>query len=498
MMKFGEKFAKAWPEENYCTMLTDIGKKLLVDCSKIEKPNFGDKTLTDIVNASSRFPIDFGTNNCRIQNQPEERSPLIIDQLKSAYPIIHERVLYLYLKFLEHKCQYGNKCEKEIYTNLSITDFVQRLLTKRCVSFFGKNDKYLLITGEKGCSGFMTVGTEAETPPLLLKNVLSYDEVKLSAFLSVSSHSEFLNDGNRNNVGVIEKDKSKIERAGVVIGLIGARLSRRDVMEFQDIVISKTQNTIENGYGQNTKKNETRQSDYRHMWKSFYDEPDFSFDQVVKDGKRFGNSKNMNDIFDNLIMKKRYAISFDTLLLESEARCAAAEQRAYIHVVGIGLGVWKTAPQQEEIFLLTFTERLKELLPKLNHISFVHFSWFSMTKCGELEHGGIFKSDPHPDGGIRTFLSKRNPADKLRQPEHENVLLIVSYAWDGNALPGNEFWMKMLKSTGDSSTACSTLITEIHNPHINSQMVCGENLHLASAKYGVIHISEYSKNILNL
>lgn len=76
------------------------------------------------------------------------------------------------------------------------------------------------------------------------------------------------------------------------------------------------------------------------------------------------------------------------------------------------------------------------------------------------------------------------------------MLLIVSYAWDGNALPGNEFWMKMLKSTGDSSTACSTLVTELHNPHINTELVNGANLHIASEKYGVLHIADYVKNIL--
>lgn len=497
MIKFGEEFSKPWPLEN-TTEMSAFCKKQLTSCSNINKKTYEDRTLVDIINESMKFPIEFGTNTCRIQNQPEERNFFILDQIKSAYPIIHERVLYLYLNFLEHKHRFGNKIEKEIFANLSLTDFIQRLLEKRCVTFYGKNDKYQLMTKEKGCSGFMLVGTEAETPPLLLKNVLSYDEVKLSALLSVSSHSEFINDGNRNNVGKIELDKSKIERAGVVIGLIGARLSRHDVMEYQDIIISKTQNTIENGYGQISSNDETSRSSYRQLWKDFYEEQDFLFKKVTKDDKRFGSSKNKNDIFDNLIMKKRYAISFDTLLLESEARAAAAGQRAYIHVVGIGLGVWRTAPQQEEIFLLTFTERLKTLLPKLSHVAFVHFSWFTVTECGELKHGGIFKCNTHPDGGIKTFLSKRNPADKLNQPEHENCLLIVSYAWDGNALPGNEFWMKMLKSSGDSSTACSTLITEIHNPHINSQMVCGENLHIASTKYGVIHISEYSKKVLNL
>ena len=53
----------------------------------------------------------------------------------------------------------------------------------------------------------------------------------------------------------------------------------------------------------------------------------------------------------------------------------------------------------------------------------------------------------------------------------------------------------MLKSTGDSSTACSTLITELHNPHINEEWVNGSNLHVATEKYGVIHIAEYANNI---
>ena len=73
----------------------------------------------------------------------------------------------------------GNAIEKEIYTQLTLTSFIQRLLSKRCASFFGKNDKFLLISRERGCSGFMDVGTPDEKPPLILKNVLSYDEIKV-------------------------------------------------------------------------------------------------------------------------------------------------------------------------------------------------------------------------------------------------------------------------------------------------------------------------------
>ena len=266
---------------------------------------------------------------------------------------------------------------------------------------------------------------------------------KLSALLSVSSYTELINNGNRQNCGVIERNKSLIEREGIVVGIIGARLTRRDVMEFQDIIIAKKQNTTENGYGLaiDADTMDSKQKDYRRVWKQFYEEPDFLYEKVQRDGKRFGQAKNKDDIFDNLIMKKRYTISFDTLLLEAQARAKAVNKQAFIHVVGIGLGVWKAAEQQEKIFLLTFTQRIKYLLPHLSNIGVLHFSWFSLNECGELKNGCVFKSETHSQGGIKCFLSKRNPADKLKSPEHDNMLLIISYAWDGNALPGNEFWM---------------------------------------------------------
>ncbi|XP_013114322.2 uncharacterized protein LOC106095541 isoform X4 [Stomoxys calcitrans] len=498
MSIFGPEFEKIWPKAGAALQLTEFGKKLLKQCENIKKPEQKDVDINEFKRKSSNFPLEFGTNTCRVMSQPKDRYPNIQKQISSAYPVIHERVLQLYLDFLEHKCQYGNEKEQEIYKNLSLTAFVQRLLTQRCASFFSKNDKFLLTTRVRGCSGFMDVGTTNEKPPLLLKNVLSYDEIKLSALLSVSSHSELINNGNRQNCGIIEKDKSLIEREGVVIGLVGARLTRRDVMEFQDIIISKTQNTKEKGYGFGLDTSpDSRVKDYRQLWKKFYEEPDLLYANVKKDDKRFGSSKNQDDIFDNLIMKKRYAISFDTLLLESEARAKEAGKQAYVHVVGIGLGVWKAAEQQEKIFLETFTQRIQQLLPKLQHIDVLHFSWFQLSEWGELKNGKVFKSETHPSGGVKCFLSKRNPADKLKGPETENMLLIISYAWDGNALPGNEFWMKMLKSTGDSSTACSTLITEIHNPLINTEWVNGDNLHIATEKYGITHIADYAKNTQN-
>lgn len=59
----------------------------------------------------------------------------------------------------------------------------------------------------------------------VLANCLSYDEIKLSAMIIVSSHSEFINDGSRENRGVVTDDPDSIQPRGVVMGVVGTRLS---------------------------------------------------------------------------------------------------------------------------------------------------------------------------------------------------------------------------------------------------------------------------------
>lgn len=72
---------------------------------------------------------------------------------------------------------------------------------------------------------------------------------------------------------------------------------------------------------------------------------------------------------------------------------------------------------------------------------------------------------------------------------------MVSYAWDGNSLPGNEFWAGALSSSGDPAAASSTQVAELHNAHINPT-VCAENLRIATP-HGVLSIAEYCKIAVN-
>ena len=59
----------------------------------------------------------------------------------------------------------------------------------------------------------------------VLAKVLSYDEIKLSAMMILSSHTEFINDGSRENKGVVSPDPESIQPRGVIMGPVGSRFN---------------------------------------------------------------------------------------------------------------------------------------------------------------------------------------------------------------------------------------------------------------------------------
>ncbi|ALC49217.1 CG2909 [Drosophila busckii] len=478
-----------WPPLHLNGNFNEFTRSQLEICKGIIKPStkIEDVHIEEFMEISDRFPAEFATDNCRVKAQPPQRREIIREQIASAYPIVHECTLMLYFSFLEHKQRFGNEKERRIYRDLGLSQFVQRLLTKRCVFFYGTSDHYKLLNGSTGDGGFEQIGTAEEQAPLLLEHVLSYDEIKLSALLYATTHSEFINNGARNNAGLVEADKRSFEREGVIIGMIGARFERPEVMEYEDILVTPSQNTVKNGYGANGEAAaNNRERDYRRMWREFYDEPkDFLWsDEEELKSKRFEKQMDMNK-FDKLLMSKRYAVSFDTLLLEAEARAKAAGKPAYIHMVGYGLGVWQVTEVQQELFFEQLEARMRALGSKLTHIGVMHLSWFHIPYWGGIRHGRRVNN-------IEIRISRRNPADKLDQ----DMLPIVTYAWDANALPGNEFWNHALGGTSDPAAAASTLISELQNPHINYKYMSGDNLHIASAEYGVLHIADYAQKII--
>ena len=71
-------------------------------------------------------------------------------------------------------------------------EFALRLLQKGPLTFWLPSDDYKLKTGEVGNGGFERRGTNDQQAPLPLNDLISYDEMAISALLNVSTKTPFL------------------------------------------------------------------------------------------------------------------------------------------------------------------------------------------------------------------------------------------------------------------------------------------------------------------
>ncbi|KAF2900533.1 hypothetical protein ILUMI_05655 [Ignelater luminosus] len=474
-----------WPSDS--PVWSSEALNLLLEAAAKQPQNV---SLEDVLEKSESFPVPFPTEIVRCKTLRQTVSKETLERnINSAYPVLHEKALELCVNFLIHKREFGSAIEKKLYANISVLELIQRLLFKRAVVFLNAYDVYQLVDGTTGRGQWETIGTDKETSNLVLSNCLSYDELKLSALLSVSSYTHFLNDGNRHNNGITKKEG--VESDGIIVGLIGT-CPKRNFMEYQEMVITKDQNHEGNGYG--TQSVPTMRS----LVSDFYGEACFTYEQALECKKEeplrlvdIKTHKGM--IFDNNVFCKRINLSIDTLLLEANQRAKDRNMSAVVHVVGIGLGSWILSRHQEPLFLDTCAKRIRLLGSNnsLDHIADVIFAYFTPNSTsGGYKDGDIIPIPEHPNGGIKVHICIREPHTKLTG-EFEGKLLVVSYAWNGNALPGNDFWIGALNTTGDPAAALSTQISEIHNPHINPK-VCAENLRIATPN-GVLSLAEYCK-----
>ncbi|XP_076060688.1 uncharacterized protein LOC143036808 [Oratosquilla oratoria] len=450
----------------------NILKPYLGPLRSVQKPS--DISLEEFVKKSDSFLPHFPRDTARVRTLLKKcwKKETLEQKVNSAYPLVHERVLNLAAEFIHYKKQNGSSIERKLYAEMDLVSFFDRLLKKRPYVFYTANDRYMLRNEEIGDGGFEKIGTESEDHTLCMQDYLTYDEMKISALVSVSSMSCFINDGSRHNKGVEFKD-GKFEKEGVIIGAVGARLKKKSVMEWQDCIITREQNSECSGYG--NIRVSSLPGIWGRMWGSYlplWDEMDPNKTGYLNiDGKKY---------FNTLVYRRRIQLTAEVILGEATKRAQSQGRKAYIHVVGLGLGVWRAINEQEEIFVDAWGMALGQI--DTTHISDVDFSWIKVDECKGVKDGEKLH-------GVTLHFTMRS----LHDPVPEGTLLVCTYAWDGNSLPGNEYWLEKLCSTGDGAAACSSQVAEIHNTFINPN-VCGANLHIAS-KHGVEHIAQYAQRM---
>jgi hypothetical protein len=361
---------------------------------------------------------------------------VIASDALSTHIIIHPHFPQLLTNFLSYKRTHGSKYEKALYKNTTTTwrALTTRLITKRPLTFMSAHDFTILRDGTcipDGREEWDRNGTGAQekNQVLNLEEYLSYDEIMLSSLVGVSGWTYFINDGGRWNKSRPGPRNSFQER-GVIVGLVGARFERKGRMDSIFVLPSSeaTNTGMDNGLST--------------LFESF-----------------FGVERN-EEKFNRDMYQARMRITVDMFLLEANARAKEGGRKAYAYVVGLGLGVWQYHSDQAELYVDTFTAALTSL--SLPHISTLEFAWINVPPaCAQRV------TTTAQERGIRVLFSKRNPAEKLDSDE----LLVLSYAWDGNSFPGNEYWNGSLDGSGDPAAACMSTIPELHNPLVNVEFV---------------------------
>ncbi|KND04316.1 uncharacterized protein SPPG_00047 [Spizellomyces punctatus DAOM BR117] len=318
--------------------------------------------------------------------------------------------------------------------------------------FFGASDTTLLrdMTSPSG-SEWIKVGTESEGL-IHMKDYLTYEEMGVAALLGLSAPVFFVNAGRRYNRGKLGEDGT-FESSGIYTALVGARYEVPGKMEWRHTLAYPDQEPI------------------THPWTMLYDT--HSLQEDLDPTLYAPISKSVALHIPSYI--RRIRIPLDNLLLDANDRARAQNKRAYVHVVGLGLGVWQICQSQPQWFVRAAAEAIQAY--RLPHVGVLNFSWFpeNINECGGVKSGQQFRTDKGND--IRIEFSKRDPAQQL-EARDQDMLLVASFAWDANSYVGNEFWTGMLTASGDPAAAACSTIGEIMNPDINPFLL--DNIWVAS------------------
>ena len=433
--------------------------------SKLENfPKTG--SLIDVIANSSEFqkqhPLKTTDNLVKTLSNDPALKIEIIENAKHTHSYIDSQTKNRAEKFLNYKLAHGSNTEKTLYADMSIEDFFKRLLTKRPLVFMGSEDTARILNATSTTTGgFDKIGKDENELEGIhsLKDFLSYDEMLISAHLSTATPTLFINNGARNNMGRLDKSQS-FERRGIYMGVVGARLEKPGVMEEHLVLLKK-------GSPRNISP----------VWEDIFEGAIPTFEEAASAYLEVEGTGTVEDsryikcgdaFLDKIAYRNLMKPRLEGFLKEANAQAESQGKKAYLHLVGLGLGVW-TSPWNGT------NNKLNLILANIQRS--IYLDWIEANKpknIGTLDFSYFPDSESIPqirtisidDSLIEIRTSKRNPADKLENGE----LLCAQYAWDGNSFPGNEYWIGMLNASGDPAAACCSTIAELQNPLINKNV----------------------------
>lgn len=394
---------------------------LLLQVKALSLDNHDETTFTDILKLSERFEKEvckfpITTNRlCSIVGGLADEAGLFADAL-SATPILHRDVMAFLPEYITFKCNHGTLAEKQLFERMTPAGLVDRFLAKRFVVFMTSRDASIDRQGNQA-SGTVESHVRAFKT---LSDYMSYDDIQLSALMSVSSQVRFINSGGRMNRGSPGTADSFIS-SGVYVGCVGARFERPSVMESEYLVITSTA-TPENGYGKGSKDLK------KNLVAKFFLGEDHlpSLKEAAEDktGKFHKGMFSEPRYFHIPGYKRRMRLTVEPFLSDANRRAIAAKRPAYIHAVGLGLGVWQVLDKQSDWLLEVYADVLRS--SSFDHISDIDFSWFDRRELPGADKDKFTTASGHQ---ITIHFTKNDPASN--SPAKKDKLLVAQYAWDG-------------------------------------------------------------------
>ncbi|KAF2359504.1 Protein of unknown function DUF4804 [Trinorchestia longiramus] len=456
-----------------------------------------DVTVEEVLHNSRRFPIQFPVHTNRLENllhinpfKSELRKQgkvftkeILCRYINSSYPLVHERFLPLLPAFLQYKVDWGEEVERELYEKLSVLELVEKLIRQRPVVFINSWDHHLLLDGAPGFGDFEFVGKDTNPKKdMSLDQFNSYDEMRLAALISFSSMSPFINDGSRNNCGVVGNGVTH-ELDGAIIGQVGARFEKEGFMDWHDCIVKEHQNTVENGYGKDSKSPRAKlMLAWAKLWGREYLP---TFEEVKSAPENYEYIHIKDAYLDKQVYKARMQLLAEIMLIDASKRVREANRAAYLHVSGIGLNEWMISPLQNKLYVDAWSQAIQAMpLNVTSNIACINFSDIPVSRIHGVRSGEKF---PHTN--ITVKFTKRQLLERVPK----GCLLVCNYSADANAMPGNEFWMGSLSTAGGPAAACASSIAELHNPLINPRMGA-RHMRIASRTEGVVSVSEFMES----
>ena len=125
--------------------------------------------------------------------------------------------------------------------------------------------------------------------------------------------------------------------------------------------------------------------------------------------------------------------------------------------MGIGMGAWGVRGQQgaQAALLADLVHELLLRLPELPRVEFIHWGGPDTERLAS------------PTAPCRLWLRAAGEPAAPLPAAFARCTLVATYAWDGNAFPGNEYFNGALTASGDPAAACCSTITELANPLVN-------------------------------